>query len=147
MHPLAGAWTANIAKSRRHPNHLFQSSTMRFDVSENVVVLAYAGVNMAGKQESATQTLQVDGVEYPIAQAPGVISRCRWIGSRTLETIGKKDGVVLGQRRASGVERARRGARLRNPQRSEVASARQAGGPADSARTERSEGRRASGVE
>ena len=97
MHPLAGAWTANIAKSRRHPNHLFQSSTMRFDVSENVVVLAYAGVNMAGKQESATQTLQVDGVEYPIAQAPGVISRCRWIGSRTLETIGKKDGVVLGQ--------------------------------------------------
>ena len=40
MHPLAGTWTANIAKSRRHPNHLFQSSTMRFDVSENVVVLA-----------------------------------------------------------------------------------------------------------
>ena len=97
MHPLAGAWTANIAKSRRHPNHLFQSSTMRFDVSENVVVLAYAGVNMAGKHESATQTLQVDGVEHPIEQAPGVVSRSSWIGSRTLETIGKRDGVVLGQ--------------------------------------------------
>jgi hypothetical protein len=67
------------------------------DVSQNVVVLAYAGVNMAGKQESATQTLQVDGVEYPIEQAPGVVTRCSWIGSRTLETIGKKDGVVLGR--------------------------------------------------
>jgi hypothetical protein len=54
MHPLAGAWTANIAKSRRHANHQFQSSTMRFDVDENVVVLSYAGVNMAGKHESAT---------------------------------------------------------------------------------------------
>jgi hypothetical protein len=97
MHPLAGAWIANIAKSRRHPNHLFQSSTMRFDVAENLVVLAYAGVNMAGKHESATQTLQVDGVEHPIEQAPGVVSRCSWIGSRTLETVGKKDGVVLGQ--------------------------------------------------
>ena len=97
MHLLTGHWTANIAKSRRHPNHLFQSATMCFDVDEDAVSLSHAGVNMSGKEESATLKFRADGVEYPIAQVPGVVSVCRWVGSRTLETVGKKDGTVVGR--------------------------------------------------
>ena len=96
MHPLAGGWIANIAKSQRHANHQFQSAAIRFQIDGNTVALTHAGVNMSGKQESATMTLQADGVEYPIPQVPGVVSLCRWVGSRTLETIGKKDGIVVG---------------------------------------------------
>ena len=96
MHPLAGTWNANIAKSQRHANHQFESASMRFEVDGNTVVLTHFGVNMSGKQESATMTLHADGVDYPIAQTPGVVSVCRWVGTRSLETVGKKDGTVVG---------------------------------------------------
>ena len=33
MDPFIGTWVANIAKSKRHQNHQFQSATLRFDVS------------------------------------------------------------------------------------------------------------------
>ena len=97
MHPLEGTWIANLAKSRRHANHQFHSASMRFDVSGTAVVLTHGGVNMSGKPESATTTLQVDGAEYPIPQAPGMVSVCQWVGSRALETLGKKDGAVIGR--------------------------------------------------
>ena len=99
MHPIAGTWTANIAKSRRHANHQFASANMHFDVSGNaddIVVLRYGGVNQSGKDESAAHTMHVDGVERPVPQAPGVVAVSRWAGPRTLETIGKKDGAVVG---------------------------------------------------
>jgi hypothetical protein len=96
MHPLAGDWTANIAKSRRHANHQFQSATMHFEIEGNIVNLTHAGINMSGKQESATMTLSADSVEYPIPQAPGFVSICRWVGTHALETMGKKDGAIVG---------------------------------------------------
>ena len=83
MHPIAGAWTANIEKSKRHANHQFASATMRFDVSgavNEIVVLRYGGVNHSGKDESAAHTMDVDGVERPIPQAPGVVAVARWAG-------------------------------------------------------------------
>jgi hypothetical protein len=99
MHPIAGTWTANLAKSKRDENHQFASATMRFDVSgavDETVVLRYGGVNHSGTDESAAHTMSVDGVERPIPQAPGVVGVCRWAGPRALETIGKKDGAVVG---------------------------------------------------
>lgn len=99
MHPIAGTWTANLAKSKRHENHQFASAMMHFDVSgpaDGIVVLRYGGVNHSGKDESAAHTMHADGVERPVPQAPGVVSVCRWAGPRTLETIGKKDGAIVG---------------------------------------------------
>ena len=99
MHPIDGTWIANLAKSKRHANHQFASATMRFDVSgaaNELVVLRYGGVNHSGKDESAAHTMNVDGVERPIPQAPGVVAVARWAGPHTLETIGKKDGAVVG---------------------------------------------------
>ena len=61
MDPFSGTWIANIAKSKRHQNHQFQSATLRFDVSGDEIALTQSGVNMSGKAESRTLMFQADG--------------------------------------------------------------------------------------
>jgi hypothetical protein len=39
MSVFIGTWIANIEKSRRHANHQFQSATLSFDVSDDLVTL------------------------------------------------------------------------------------------------------------
>ena len=95
--PFVGSWLANLSKSKRHPNHQFQSATLQFAVDGDTVTLTQGGVNAGGQAESGTITLQADGKERPIPQAPGVVSVVRWVGSRVLETVGKKDGQVVGR--------------------------------------------------
>ena len=98
MSPLTGTWVANLAKSRRHENHQFQSATLRFEVSGNAVSLTQAGVNMSGKDESSTLTLVADGEEHPVSpQAPGVVVISKWIGTQVLETTGKRCDAILGR--------------------------------------------------
>lgn len=96
--PLSGTWAANLAKSKRHPNHLFHSATLRFAVAGDIVTLTHGGVNASGQEESGTVTLQADGQEHPAsAQTPGVVILTRWVGSRVLETVAKKDGTKVGE--------------------------------------------------
>ena len=95
--PFSGTWVANIAKSKRHPNHQFQSATMEFVVVGNTVTLTHGGVNAGGHQESGTVVLQADGKEHPIPEAPGVTVVTRWIGPRVLHTIGKTAGEQVGE--------------------------------------------------
>jgi hypothetical protein len=78
----------------RQPSVL--SATLRIEIHDDVVQLTQAGVNMSGKQESSTLTFNVDGVEHPIPQAPGFVSLCQWVGTHALESMGKKDGAVVG---------------------------------------------------
>ncbi len=94
---LAGAWKANLSKSQRDPNHLFQSLTVHFEVSDEVVLLNFTGVDKAGKQAPSARKLRPDGKEYPVAEAPGVVEIARWIGSNTLETVFKQDGKVVSE--------------------------------------------------
>jgi len=94
---LAGTWQANITKSQRHPNHLFKSATLRFEVSAEVVSFTYTGVNMSGVEEKGTFKIHPDGKEHPIPDAPGVVEVSRWAGPRTLETVAKQDGKVVGR--------------------------------------------------
>lgn len=95
--PLSGTWVANIEKSKRHPNHQFQSATMEFTVAGNTVTLKHGGVNAGGQQESGTVVLQADGQEHPIPEAPGVTVVTRWVGPRVLHTIGKSAGAQVGE--------------------------------------------------
>jgi hypothetical protein len=94
--PFVGNWAANLSKSKQHSNHQFQSATLQFVVNGDTVTLTHGGVNAAGQEESGTMTVQADGKERPIPQAPGMASVVRWIGSRVLETVGKKDGEIVG---------------------------------------------------
>ena len=95
--PLAGTWKANLSKSQRDPNHQFQSLTLRFEVSDEAVLLIFTGVNMAGKQESGTRKLRPDGKEYPVAEAPGVVEIAKWVGANTLAIVAKKGEQVVGE--------------------------------------------------
>ena len=95
--PLAGTWKANLAKSERDPNHLFQSLTLIFKVSDDDVSLSYTGINMGGKEESGIQRFHPDGKAYPIAEAPGVVVITKWLGSNTLETVTKKGEKLVAQ--------------------------------------------------
>jgi hypothetical protein len=95
-HPLAGTWQANISRSQRHPNHLFKSATLRFEVSDEVVSLTYTGVNMSGAEEKGIFDIHPDGKEHPIPGAPGLVEMSRWISPRVLDTVATKDGKVVG---------------------------------------------------
>lgn len=94
--PLSGAWQANISKSTRHPNHLFKSIALRFEVSEDVVSMTFNGVNMSDVEETGTFKFHPDGKEHPVPGAPGVVELSRWAGPRILETVAKQDGKVVG---------------------------------------------------
>ena len=97
MNPFLGSWIANLEKSHRHANHQFQSATLTFEISGNVVSVTHAGVNMAGKSESGTTMLQADGHEHPVSpQAPGVVAVTKWVGTRVLATEARKDGRAVG---------------------------------------------------
>jgi hypothetical protein len=96
--PLAGSWVANIGKSQRHPNHLFQSATLRFVVAGDTVTLTHGGVNAGGQEESGTIVLQADGKEHAASeQTPGVVVVTRWANSRLLEVVAKSAGTTVGQ--------------------------------------------------
>ena len=98
MNPFTGTWVADVAKSQRHANHLFQSATLQFDVSGNAVTLTQAGVNMSGKRESSTLDLRADGQEHAVSpQAPDVVVVTKWIGTHVLETIGKRGPEIIGR--------------------------------------------------
>jgi hypothetical protein len=97
MNPFLGTWIANIEKSRRHVDHQFQSATLTFEISGDVVSLTHAGVNMAGKSESGTTVLNADGQEHPVSpQAPGVVAVTKWIGTHVLTTQATKEGRLVG---------------------------------------------------
>ena len=97
MSVFIGTWIANIEKSRRHANHQFESATLSFDVSGDVVTLTHGGVNAAGKQESGTTVLCADGQDHAVSPlAPDVMGVTRWRGANVLETVAKKDGQVVG---------------------------------------------------
>ena len=95
--PFSGTWVANIAKSKRHPNHQFQSATMEFAVAGNTVTLKHGGGNAGGQPESGTLVLEADGKEHPVPEAPGVTVVTRWVGPRVLHTIGKSAGAQVGE--------------------------------------------------
>ena len=97
MNPFLGTWIANIEKSHRHANHQFQSATLTFEVSGDVVSVTHAGVTRAGKSESGTTALSADGHEHQVSpQAPGVVAVTKWVGTHVLATEAKKDGRAVG---------------------------------------------------
>jgi hypothetical protein len=95
--PLSGDWVANIAKSKRHPNHLFQSATLHFVVDGNTVTLTHAGVNAGGQQESGTVVLEADAKEHPVPGQPGVVVVTKWVGLRLVQTVARSAGATVGE--------------------------------------------------
>ena len=98
MDAFTGYWVANLSKSQRHSNHQFESASMTFEVTGDVVSFTYEGVNATGKHESSRMVLHPDGVEHPLSpEAPGVMILSKWVGTHRIDTQATKDGNVLGR--------------------------------------------------
>ena len=96
-HPFAGTWAANLAKSRRHPLNPFRSATLHIDVVDDIVTIVDVVVDAEGREEQHTNTIRVDGSEHPSERGNGYSVKALWHGPRILETLGKKDGEVIGR--------------------------------------------------
>jgi hypothetical protein len=95
--PFIGTWTANVAKSRRHPLNPFRGATMRFDVDGPRVTITDDVVGPDGRTEHGKHTIVVDGHERPAGS--GYSLTAAWRNPHVLETIGRKDGEVIGRGR------------------------------------------------
>jgi hypothetical protein len=95
--PFAGTWVENIAKSKQHPNHQFESTTLKFAVVGNTVTITHSRVNAGGKKESGTVVLQADGQEHPVSEQPGIVVVTTWSGPRLLHAVAKEVGAEVGE--------------------------------------------------
>jgi hypothetical protein len=92
--PFVGKWTANLSKSKRHPANQFQNAILEFAVVGNTVTITDTVVGDSGHELHGKNTIQVDSDEH-IVENEYVVT-ASWRGSRTLETMAKKDGLKVG---------------------------------------------------
>ncbi len=95
--PFAGTWVENIASSKRHPNHQFQSATLKFAVDGNTVTITHSRVNARGQKESGTFVLEADGQEHPVPEQPGIVVVTSWSGPRVLHAVEEEVGAEVGE--------------------------------------------------
>jgi hypothetical protein len=94
--PFAGRWSANLARSRRHPDNEFRSATILFEVNGDDVRLTDVVVDGSGRDERHVNAIRVDGVEHVSDSANGYSLLAKWRGPRILEAVAKKDGQLVG---------------------------------------------------
>jgi len=93
--PFAGTWIANVARSRQHPLNPFRSATMHIEVNGDRVTITDTVLDGDGRSEQRVNAFTADGVEHPSAN--GYSLTASWRGPRVLETLGRKDGNVIGR--------------------------------------------------
>ena len=95
--PFAGSWAANLAKSQRHPLNPFRSATLHIDVVGDVVTIVDVVVDAEAREERHVNVIRADGTEHPSAHGNGYLLMARWHGPHVLETLGTKNGEVIGR--------------------------------------------------
>jgi hypothetical protein len=88
VHPLAGRWIADIARSKRHPANPFRSATLLVAVDDDRVSLEDVVVDENGREERQQHVLHTDGREHP--SHFGYVLLATWRGQRVLEVTGRK---------------------------------------------------------
>jgi hypothetical protein len=94
--PFVGAWTANMSKSRRHPDSPFHTARLHVEVVDDKVTITDVVVDASGREEQHKNTLHADGKEHP-SEYGGYLLVARWLGSHALEAAVKKNGRVEGR--------------------------------------------------
>ena len=92
--PFAGRWTADVAKSQRHPANEFRAASIVFDVDGDDVRITDVVVDADGREERHVNAIRVDGREHPSPPGYGLVAQ--WRDPRTLETVGRKNGDSIG---------------------------------------------------
>jgi hypothetical protein len=95
--PFAGTWLANVSKSRQHPLNPFRSATLYVDVAGDTLTITDDVVDGDGRTERRTNTLVADGNAHRSEGGSGYSLTASWRGPHVLETVGMKDGAVIGR--------------------------------------------------
>jgi hypothetical protein len=93
---FAGAWTANMSKSRPHPDSPFHCALLHVDVVGDKVTITDIVIDASGREERHENVLKADGLEHK-SDYGGYALVANWIGSNALETVVKKNGQVEGR--------------------------------------------------
>ena len=92
---FAGAWQADVARSKRPPDNLYRSATLRFDVNGDAITITDVVVDESGRQDRNSNTLVVDGRRHE--QRYGYAVTARWVTPRHLEATLSHNGEPRGQ--------------------------------------------------
>ena len=95
--PFAGEWTANLAKSIRHPVSPFRSARLQVEVVGDTVTISDVVVDDAGRESRGKNAIRVDGNEHASERGNGYAMAAAWRGPNVLETVAKKDGEIIGR--------------------------------------------------
>ena len=93
--PLAGDWTANIAKSKLSPDSAFKSVSLRIEPSGDSMTMSSHLVFVSGQEQRATETFRTDGTETSGTLTSGVTLVAKWLDPCVLASLAKKDGKVI----------------------------------------------------
>ena len=94
VNPFAGTWSWTPSSSELGAAEPYRSVMMRFDVTGDLVIITDVVVDESGREQRTENTVRADGKEY--AQPHGYAVVARWIDTRVLEAVGKKDGRIEG---------------------------------------------------
>jgi hypothetical protein len=94
--PFVGRWSANLSKSRRHPDNQFRSATLQINVVGDTVTIADVVVDDSGHENHGQNAILVDGNENRFAHGDGYVLMARWRGSHIIETVATKEGQAAG---------------------------------------------------
>ncbi len=93
--PLAGAWIADVSRSKRHAANPFKIARMHVAVRGNSVEIRDEFVDESGRSVRGHNRLEADGLER--ATANGYAITASWLGERALAAVARKDGQVIGR--------------------------------------------------
>ena len=95
--PFSGNWTLNAHQSNFDPNHRPLTATMRWEQTPDGYHMRAEGQKPDGQTVVDQMSFVLDGREYPIAAVPGTTAFSEQTEPRTLRSVGRKDGKVVGE--------------------------------------------------
>jgi hypothetical protein len=93
VHPLTGAWRANVGASKRHALNEFRSATLHIQVAGDTVTITQDAIDGLGHEMRDTSVVQVDGQQHQGAHGIGYIAR--WRGGHGLDVEALEDQRVI----------------------------------------------------
>ena len=88
---FVGTWSADVARSKRHPENRFRSATITFSVAGDAVTITHDAIDESGRADRGVITVQADGVER--LHEFGRRVTVRWAGSRVLDVMTTHAGL------------------------------------------------------
>jgi hypothetical protein len=84
---FAGRWTANIAKSQRHPGNMFHSAAIEIEAIGDTLKIVDRFVLESGDTHEGRNVMRIDGLEQP-TDGLGNRFTATQLGPRLIDVVG-----------------------------------------------------------